>query len=491
MSTHLNAARRRRELDQLSCEPVDVLVVGGGVTGCGVALDAVSRGLSVALVEKDDLAFGTSRWSSKMVHGGLRYLATGDVGVAMESARERGILMTRTAPHLVRALPMLVPHSVDVSPRDALLFEVGHRTADVLRLVARTPRATLPRPRRIGVAETTRLLPGVRRDGLRGASLNWDGHLEDDARLVVALARTAAGLGAKILTRVRYDDGVLTDALTGRSFVPQAKTVVNATGAWADQITKGTKLRPSKGVHIVLSSHTLGRPTAGMTVPVPGESNRFVFALPHPDGIVHVGLTDDPLDGPLPEVPHAEEPEIAFLLDTLSRGLEVPLTRADVIGSFAGVRPLIAGEQGRTADLSRRHSVVLQDGLLTVLGGKLTTYRRMAQDAVDLLSDVPCRTARLPLVGAPAGPAGRLGRRYGSEASEVAALADGRPDLLGPVAEGVPVLGVELLWGLVAEGALDAEDLLERRTRLSLVDAWQEASRPAVASVLQDGYAQA
>jgi glycerol-3-phosphate dehydrogenase len=491
MSTHLNAARRRRELDQLASEPVDVLVVGGGVTGCGVALDAVSRGLSVALVEKDDLAFGTSRWSSKMVHGGLRYLATGDVGVAMESARERGILMTCTAPHLVRALPMLVPHSVDVSPRNAALFEVGHRTADVLRLVARTPRATLPRPRRIGVAETTRLVPGVRRDGLRGASLNWDGHLEDDARLVVALARTAAGLGAKILTKVRYDDGVLTDVVTGRSLVPQAKTVVNATGAWADRITPGTRLRPSKGVHIVLSARTLGSPTAGMTVPVPGESNRFVFALPHPDGIVHVGLTDDPLDGPLPEVPRAEEPEIAFLLETLSRGLEVPLIRADVIGSFAGVRPLIAGEQGRTADLSRRHSVVLQDGLLTVLGGKLTTYRRMAQDAVDLISDVPCRTARLPLVGAPGGPAGRLGRRYGSEAAEVAALADGDPDLLLPVAEGVPVLGVELLWGLVAEGALDAEDLLERRTRLSLVDAWQEAARPAVASVLEDGYAQA
>ncbi|MCU1595972.1 MAG: dependent oxidoreductase [Frankiales bacterium] len=491
MSTWLNATRRARELDALASGRVDVLVVGGGVTGCGVALDAASRGLSVALVEKDDLAFGTSRWSSKMVHGGLRYLATGDFAVAMESARERGVLMTRTAPHLVRALPMIVPHSADVTARDGLLVEAGHRTADVLRLVARTPRAVLPRPRRIGVAETTRLLPGVRREGLRGASLNWDGHLEDDARLVVAIARTAAGLGASVLTRVRYEDGVLTDLLTGRSLVPQAKTVVNATGAWADQITPGTKLRPSKGVHVVLSAASLGGPTAGMTVPVPGEPNRYVFALPHPDGIVHVGLTDDPLDGPLPEVPRAEEHEITFLLETLSRGLERPLDRSDVLGSFAGVRPLIAGEQGRTADLSRRHSVVLENGLLTVLGGKLTTYRKMAQDAVDLLTAVPCRTRDLPLVGAPTGPSGRLGRRYGCEAAEVAALAAGRPELLRPIVDGVPVLGVELLWGLKAEGALDAADLLERRTRLSLVDAWAEAAAPAVEALVQDGYAQA
>jgi glycerol-3-phosphate dehydrogenase len=489
--SHLNAARRRRELDELSGTRVDLLVVGGGITGCGIALDAASRGLSVALVEKDDLAFGTSRWSSKLVHGGLRYLATGDVGIAMESARERGVLMTRTAPHLVRALPMLVPLSRDISPRDGLLVEAGHRTADVLRIFARTPRAVLPRPRRVGIAETTRLLPGVRREGLRGASLNWDGHLEDDARLVVVIARTAAALGAKILTRVRYADGVLTCQLTGRTLVPQAKTVVNATGAWADQISPGTRLRPSKGVHVVLDAATLGHPSASMTVPVPGERNRFVFALPHPDGIVHVGLTDDALDGPLPEVPRADEHEIAFLLETLSRGLERPLNRTDVIGSFAGVRPLIAGEQGRTADLSRRHSVVLEDGLLTVLGGKLTTYRKMAQDAVDLLTDVPCRTADLPLVGARGTGAGRLGRRYGGEAAEVAALAEGRAYLLDPVAEGVPVRGVELLWGLVAEGALVAADLLERRTRLSLVDAWAEAAQPAVTSVLQGGYAEA
>ena len=485
-ASHLNAARRRRELDGLTHTRLDVLVVGGGVTGCGIALDAASRGLTVALVEKDDLAFGTSRWSSKLVHGGLRYLATGDVAIARESAQERGVLMTRTAPHLVRALPMVVPLSRDVSRKDGVLFDAGHRAADVLRRACGTPRSVLPRPRRLGVAETTRLLPGVRREGLRGGLLNWDGHLEDDARLVVAIARTAALHGARILTRVRYGDGVLTDQLTGESLAYQANTVVNATGAWADTITPGTRLRPSKGVHVVLDATVLGNPTASITVPVPGERNRYVFALPHADGIVHVGLTDDALDGPLPEVPRAEEHEIAFLLDTLSRGLEVPLTREDVVGSFAGVRPLVAGAEGRTADLSRRHSVTLEDGLLTVLGGKLTTYRRMAQDAVDLLTDVPCRTADLPLVGAGATGSDRLSRRYGDEAAEVAQAGP-----LTPVAEGVPVLQAELHWGLRAEGALDAQDLLERRTRLSLVDAWAEAAAPVVRSAVESWHAQA
>jgi glycerol-3-phosphate dehydrogenase len=480
MTTHLNAARRLRELDELASTPLDVLVVGGGVTGCGIALDAASRGLSVALVEKDDLAFGTSRWSSKMVHGGLRYLATGDVGLAMESARERGILMTRTAPHLLRALPMTFPHSRDLTTKDAVLVQAGARAADALRVACRTPRSVLPRPRRIGVAETQRLVPAVRADGLRGATLTWDGHLEDDARLVVALARTAAGLGARILTRVRYDGSTLTDTLTGASLAYQAKTVVLAIGAWSPGVT------PSKGVHVVLDTRTLGSPTASITVPVPGESNRYVFALPHADGIVHVGLTDDPLDGPLPEVPVADEPEIAFLLDTLSRGLETPLQRSDVIGTFAGVRPLVAGAEGRTADLSRRHTVTLADGVLTVLGGKLTTYRKMAQDAVDLLTDTPCRTASLPLVGAGRSGTDRLVRRYGSEADEVAAAGPRRP-----VAEGVPVLECELHWGLRAEVALCVEDLLERRTRLSLVDAWAEAAREVATSVVESGHAKA
>jgi glycerol-3-phosphate dehydrogenase len=222
---------------------------------------------------------------------------------------------------------------------------------------------------------------------------------------------------------------------------------------------------------------------------VPGERNRFVFALPHPDGVVYVGLTDDPVDGPLPDVPTASEDEISFLLDTLSRGLERTLSRADVVGTYAGLRPLLAGVEGRTADLSRRHAVVDGgDGLWTVLGGKLTTYRRMAQDVVDKLTDAPCRTRDLPLVGA-TGPLSRdvparLVRRYGAEARDVAALAGDDARLLQPIAPGLPVLGVELRWGVVAEGALTAADLLERRTRLSLVDSWHDIAREAADTAL-------
>jgi glycerol-3-phosphate dehydrogenase len=483
---HLTRERRARELDALTSLRIDLLVVGGGVTGCGVALDAASRGLSVALVEKSDLAHGTSRWSSKLVHGGLRYLATGDVGLAYESARERDVLLRRTAPHLVRPLPMVLPLGADTGRRDGLLVDAAHHTGDLLRLLAGTPRDALPRPRRLGVTETARLVPAVRRTGLRGGLLNWDGQLEDDARLVLALARTAASYGARILTRVTALDagGAVRDELTGATLQLRPRAVVNATGVWAAGLSPATWLRPSKGVHIVLPAAVLGHPTAALTVAVPGESNRYVFALPHPDGIVHVGLTDDPLDGPLPDVPTATEAEIGFLLDTLSGGLERPLTRSDVVGSFAGMRPLLAGVEGRTADLSRRHAVVQEtDGLWTVLGGKLTTYRRMAQDTVDRLTDLPCRTRTLPLVGAvgaaaPGVPA-RLVRRYGSEAGDVAALAAGDPSLLRPVAPGVPVLGVELAWGVVAEGALTAADLLERRTRVSFVDSWHEACRAA------------
>jgi glycerol-3-phosphate dehydrogenase len=488
---HLTRERRDRELDGLTSQTVDVLVIGGGVTGCGVALDAASRGLSVALVEKSDLAHGTSRWSSKLVHGGLRYLATGDVGLAFESARERDVLLRRTAPHLVRPLPMVVPLGDDISRRDGVLFDAGHRTGDSLRLLAGTPRSALPRPRRIGVTETARLVPAVRRDGLRGGLLNWDGQLEDDARLVVALARTAASYGARILTRVTALDGSgsVRDELGGGRLQVNARAVVNATGVWAGTLAPATQLRPSKGVHVVLPAALLGNPTASLTVAVPGERNRYVFALPHPDGIVYVGLTDDPVDGPLPDVPVATEAEICFLLDTLSRGLERPLSRSDVVGSYAGVRPLLAGVEGRTADLSRRHAVVQgDDGLWTVLGGKLTTYRRMAQDVVDRLTDVPSRTRDLPLVGA-VGPIARdvpprLVRRYGAEAAHVAALAAHDPRLLDPIAPGLPVLGVELRWGVVAEGALTAEDLLERRTRLSFVDSWHQAARPAAEAAL-------
>jgi glycerol-3-phosphate dehydrogenase len=502
----LSAARRARDLEDLAGGlTVDLLVIGGGVTGTGVALDAAARGLSVALVERRDLAHGTSRWSSKLVHGGLRYLAGGDVALALESARERHLLLTAVAPHLVRPLPMLLPVPPD-APRGAKTrLLAAARAADGLRRAAGTSRAQLPGYRWVGAEEAGRLVPALAAGAAVGGLLTHDGQLEDDARLVVALARTAAGHGARVVTYcaasgVRGDGATLRDERLGAGFEVSATAVVNATGIWAADLDPGVALRPSKGAHLVLRGRRLGDPTAALTVAVPGEGNRYVFALPQPDGDVYLGLTDDPVDGPPPEVPTVDERDETFLLATLSSVLAEALTPADVVGSFAGLRPLAAGGQGRSADLSRRHVVrTRDDGLVTVYGGKLTTYRKMAEDAVDAvlaahpeLSAQPCRTRRLPLVGAapPAELAGvparaRLVRRYGTEAPAVAALAADDPTLLDPVAAGLPVLGVELRFGLEHEGALGIEDLLERRTRLSLVPADADLARPAAQRLVE------
>jgi glycerol-3-phosphate dehydrogenase len=497
----LTAARRTTELDALAAgRQVDVLVVGGGITGVGVALDAASRGLSVALVERGDLASGTSRWSSKLAHGGLRYLARGDVGVAWESAWERAILADRTAPHLVRALPMLVALLPAVSATAARLTESGLRAGDVMRRAAGTRSARLPRTRRIPAAEARRWFPALDPSGLRGALLGWDGQLEDDARLVVALARTAAGHGACVLPhvaaeRLHADGAEVRDALDGGRFTLRARHVVNATGVWAGTLAPGVALRPSKGSHLLISGDRLGDPAAAINVPVPGSFGRFVFALPRPDGLVLVGLTDEPLPpGPIPDVPEVTEAEERFLLGTLNTALETHLTPADVVGRFAGLRPLLDAGDGATADVSRRHAVIGDPagGVLTVVGGKLTTYRRMAEDVVDVIAARPgvaagpCRTARLPAVGAQPqgtradGVPARLTRRYGADAPAVAALADDRPELLRPVAPGIPVLGVELRWAVEREGALTASDVLDGRTRLGLVPAWRAAARPAL-----------
>ena len=490
----LNAARRDADLAALDADPrVDVLVIGGGVTGAGVALDAVSRGLSVLLVEKHDLAFGTSRWSSKLVHGGLRYLASGAVGVAHESAVERGILMTRTAPHLVSALPQVVPLLPSVPHRSAALVRTGFAAGDVLRRAAHTPASVLPRSSHITGAAVLRYAPTVRREGLRGGLLSWDGQLADDARLVVAIARTAAGLGARIVTRceavhVTGTGARLRDTLTGREFDVDARTVINAAGVWAASLTPGLSLRPSRGTHLVLAQEAFGGLTAGLTVPVPGTINRFCFALPAPDRRVYVGITDEDAPGEIPDVPHASEQEIDFLLGTVNAALREPLSRADLLGTYSGLRPLLDTGGASTADISRKHAVLTApDGLITVVGGKLTTYRRMAQDAVDAalaasgLTARPCRTADLPLIGA--APAAELAgldvlphlrRRYGTLAAEVAAAGP-----LTPVADDVDTTVAEFRYAVTHEGALDASDVLERRTRVAMSPASADQARAA------------
>lgn len=503
-SAALSAARRNADLTALADgRPVDVVVIGGGITGTGIALDAASRGLSVVLVDKHDLAFGTSRWSSKLVHGGLRYLATGNVGIARRSSVERGILMTRTAPHLVSAMPQLVPLLPEMSRVQRGLVRVGFQAGDLLRAFARTPRSVLPRPRRVGPAEAIAMAPTVRRDGLDGALLAYDGQLIDDARLVIAVARTAAQYGARILTRVGASQATgssvrLTDELTGESFDLAARTVINAAGVWAAEVDSSIKLRPSRGTHLVFDASSFGNPTAALTIPIPGETNRFVFAMPEQLGRIYLGLTDEEAPGPIPDVPEPTPQEIGFLLDTVNTALQTALTTADVTGAYAGLRPLIDAGGGRTSDLSRDHAVLENDsGLFSIVGGKLTEYRLMAQDVLDRaveargLSAGHCRTRNLPLVGAnfvgAQGPSGELPAalvaRYGAEAGDVMASARcDRPT--DPVAEGIDITRAEFEFAVTHEGALDVGDILDRRTRIGLVAADRERAVTAAQEML-------
>jgi glycerol-3-phosphate dehydrogenase len=495
----LSPARREQELAGLPGAAVDVVVVGGGVTGAGVALDAASRGLSVVLLERTDLAAGTSRWSSKLVHGGLRYLAHGEIGLARESARERAVLMGSTAPHLVRRLPFLVP---DVAGRDVTaLAEAGGRAADAIRFSVPGGRGSLPSTRRVSADEVSRLVPGVRAG--RGGVVFWDGQLVDDARLVVALARTAAAYGARVLTGATVtavDGAEVHVAVDGGQVLLRAGVVVNAAGVWAQRLAPAIRLVPSRGSHLVVPGAVLGSPSAALTVPLPGSRSRYVFALPQADGLVYLGLTDEPVEGPVPdEDPVPSDAEVAQLLDTVNQVLTSPLTRDDLVGAYAGFRPLVlpasagTGPGDATADLSRKHLLQWDGPVLSVVGGKLTTYRAMAEETVDAVvsrlgrGSLRSLTSRLPLVGAAPRPAlerltapERLVARYGTEAPVVealgpAAVVAGRPETVG-----------ELRFAVRHEGARTVADLLDRRTRFGLVPADRERAVPMAEQVLAE-----
>lgn len=498
----LNRTRRTAELTALGDGGVvDLVVIGGGITGTGIALDAASRGLNVVLAEKHDLAFGTSRWSSKLVHGGLRYLASGNIGIARRSAGERGILMSRTAPHLVNAMPQLVPLLPAMGRPARALVRTGFLAGDGLRRLAGTPASVLPRSRRVGVTAAVDLAPTVRRAGLDGGFLAYDGQLIDDARLVTAVARTAAQHGAIILTRTNVtgaqgDSVMLTDELTGQTMALRSRAVVNATGVWAGEVDPTIRLRPSRGTHLVFDAAAFGDPTAALTIPIPGALNRFVFAMPEQLGRVYLGLTDEDAPGPIPDVPEPTPAEVRFLLDTVNTALDTALTEDDIRGAYAGLRPLIESE-GETADLSRDHAVTESPaGVISVVGGKLTEYRYMAEDVVNQaitrrrLNAEPCRTRDLPLVGAPTNPVAAratsrpmpasLMARYGAEASNVLATAScDRP--AEQVADGIDVLRAEFEYAVTHEGALTVDDILDRRTRIGLVAGDRERAEAAAA----------
>lgn len=497
--TWINDATRQRSLEHLAAHEVDVAVIGGGITGAGVALDAVSRGLSVALLESRDFGSGTSGYSSKLIHGGLRYLARGDFTVAWESAVERRWLMQFIAPHLVHPLGFIIPDTAASSRPATAAAGIGVLLYDALRRASGLQSSILPRPQLLSRQAVTAMAPALDTTGLRRGLLYWDGQVIDDARLVMAIVRTAAGLGAHVLRDVRATSITATsvetiDTRTGENLAIRARSVINAAGVWAADFDPTLEMVPSRGTHLVVRAARLGNPHAAHTVAVPGHFGRYVFVLPQPTGVVYIGLTDQAdrdADGHRPAVP---ESDVDFLLGVLNRVLDPPLSRTDVVGSFAGLRPLVRSAHANgtdgTADISRRHLVKDVPGEpITVVGGKLTTYRRMAQDAVDAAAarlglSTPSRTKKLPLVGAAprtalaalAAPA-RLVAAYGTEATAVHTLAGKHRLLAEPLFEGTAITGAELLFAIRAEGATSIEDLLERRTRLSLVP--QDAARAA------------
>ncbi len=507
--------RRRRSLDRLANERWDVVVVGGGVVGCGILLDALSRGLRVALIEQDDIAFGTSSRSSRLIHGGLRYLEQYHLGLVREALTERARLL-ELAPHLVRLVPLVFPL---YGPPAVARFWYG--SGFVLYDLLGSAR------RGGGHTHLTRdtmeeLAPVIKRDGLRGGIKYHDG-LEDDARFALAVARTAlefptAGSDAVAAIRVRaeaiLEEGGLATGVRARDLVSDEEIVIrghrviDSTGVWVAHpgpfsTSSGMHLVPSRGSHIVLPRSRI--PVRfGMTLRVPG---RVVFMVPWPDFWV-IGTTDIPDSGP-PRRTAATPAEVDWIIDTVNGALEADLTRADLVGTYAGLRPLVGDTvDGGTVKVSREHRVELDEhGVTHVSGGKYTTYRVMAADAVDAaLGDEaprrPSATAGLPIVGAASRRdlrglanrlavahgledrvASRLVWRHGTQADAVAALGL-EHDLLRPLG-GTPHLEAEVLWAVRRELALSLDDVLSRRMRLSTELADRGASiAPRVARIL-------
>ncbi|MFG3254663.1 FAD-dependent oxidoreductase [Streptomyces sp. NPDC048172] len=493
---------------QLADEQYDVLVVGGGITGVYAALDAVSRGLRTALVEKDDFASGTSSKSSKMVHGGLRYIEQGNVNLVRHSLLERH-RFRKNAPHLVHRLPFLFPILAQdgiFDPRLAKGFEGLLWTYDLVggwRIGKLHQRLTVP--------EVLSHAPTLRAENLKGGLMYFDGRA-DDARLTLTIARTAAALGATVLNGAKVD-ALLTSGgracgakavIDGDEVEIRAHAVVNATGVWSDQVDsmadKGhqSQVRPAKGVHIVVPWHKV-RIDCTVTVPIPGRARRATCTR-WGDTVV-LGTTDNDYQGSTDDVNCTRE-EMEFLLEGAKTAFDADLTPDDVIGSIGGLRPLVGGKEGATLNMSRDHHITVgPTGMVTVTGGKLTTSRHMGELVIDKVVGVlgrkgtKSRTVNLPLLGgagydaeavaASGGLAAHLGERYGTEARFVHDLIAEDPTLADPVVAGLPYTRAEVVYAARAELARSVDDVLARRTRSRLFarDA-SAAAAPEVGALL-------
>jgi glycerol-3-phosphate dehydrogenase len=489
---------RARSLRRLADEEFDVLVIGGGITGAGVALDAAARGLRVALVDKGDFASGTSSKSSKLVHGGLRYLQQKEYALVYENLAERQRLL-ENAPHLVHPLTFLIP----LFGRDgAVKKAVAKAYSTALWLYDVTGGLRIgKRHKRITVDEALAHMPTLRREYLAAAFLYYDARA-DDARLTLTILRTAvldhgavAVNYAPVTGMLKHADGMVSGARLEDGTEVRAATVVNAAGVWVDEVrsldvgSHQGALRPAKGIHLTVPWAKV-RCDIAAVIPVP-KDRRSIFVVPWDDR-VYLGTTDTDYEGPLDD-PACTPEDVRYVLDAVNLVVTEPLTEADVLGTWAGLRPLMKHGSERTADLSRRHSVLSSDsGLITVTGGKLTTYRKMAADAVDEVVTRIGRGARrsptkkLRLRGT-AGydavsngdAAGRLGiapallehlaGRYGGEARTVVAMIQSDPTLGEPLVATLRYVRAEALYAVRYEMAHTLDDVLSRRTRALLL----------------------
>ncbi|MFD2786769.1 glycerol-3-phosphate dehydrogenase/oxidase [Hymenobacter rubripertinctus] len=494
-----NPFRRETLLHQLTSPPDwDLVIIGGGATGLGVALDGLSRGYRTLLLERDDFAKGTSSRSTKLVHGGVRYLAQGDVALVREALHERGLLL-ENAPHLVKDQEFIIP---SYSWWGGPFYTIGLKLYDLL-----AGRLSLGPSRHLGRRETLGRLGNLRPEGLRGGVVYHDGQF-DDARLAVNLAQTAIEAGGTLLnhcgvTGLLKDDagriaGVrATDHETGRPYELRARCVVNATGVFVDEIlrldepTARPLVRPSQGVHLVVDRSFLPGNEALMIPKT--DDGRVLFAVPW-HGRVVLGTTDTPLDHATPE-PRAQEMEIDFILRTAGRYLARAPRRADVLSVFAGLRPLAAPQDGSSAtkEISRSHKILVSGaGLITITGGKWTTYRRMGQDTVDravALGRLPAAasgTAHQPIHGAHPTPdhSDHLSV-YGSDLPGLRLLMAEHPTLAEKLDEKLEFYRAEVVWAARYEMARTVEDVLARRVRVLFLDA-RAALRlaPEVAALL-------
>ena len=509
---------REAELQSLRSTQFDVLVVGGGVTGLGVALDAASRGLKVALVERDDFASGTSSKSSKLIHGGVRYLQQGEVALVYEALHERHRLK-RNAPHLVQTLPFMIP----ILKRDGVVSrKIARALGTALWMYDLTGGWRIGKfHRRLKADKAFTHLPTMDRQRLGSAYLYFDA-MADDARVCLALARTAKSYGAVVLNYTRVEkilhnengqaSGAVVKPYDTEAFAVDARVVVNAAGVWSDEVMTSDagknpdSIRPAKGVHLTVPWKMV-RNDLAVVIPVPGDRRSLFLVpwIPNYDGTyqyTYVGTTDTDYQGSIDD-PQCTSVDINYVLKALNAAVMTNISADDVTAVWSGLRPLVKSVNGekissRTADLSRRHKVSKsKSGVITIAGGKLTTYRKMAQDTIDealtqLQKSAKCKTKNLKLIGATtstpktnAKSAMHLAARFGTEASLINEMIAENPSLGEQLIAGLPYLKAEAVFAVKYEMARTLDDILSRRTRARIINRRASvASARAVAELI-------